>query len=742
MKNPEPISRRCRPFKVRSYFTLLRLPAAVFPLLLLILEANVASATILGPYTPDADTLHLWHMNDQTVPVIDLGSDGLHLTALRNGATLGNASYKGFGTALSTYDGGPDAVTDVGRDAYLSARPLVNGLSDNVTMTYAGVSNAFTYEAIVRVDFDPQANFGTNGTGNGRGTFMQIINLDADESTNRVCQFRFVPVGVLKGNTEPMLEFINLNKDKSLQSLTAPVPTNGADAINFGGWYHVAVTYSGEPNRPDNLKFYWTLLDPGRTVANLIGTGQMLNNLASGCAPDFAIGQTGRQSPVTPYPNNNFVGLIDEVRLSGIARSPSQMLFGGPVMVAAAPPTTPPANPPPVSSAQPSSSKAPDVIEVVHDKTNERSSAVTWLIAGALLIIAVFLGWLAFAIKRLLPSGSGNTQSVVSHAVETQFPARITLTSAEGAASAQHERTISNGHARQQPEFAPQMAASLPPSTVKQPENGTSFRNRSPRETPELQARTQLQGALDDEPAEDAAESKEGAEAPAEVGFRGVLRKVGLQDLIQMECLNRKSSILEISNSNLHGHICIEQGEIIHAAAVHAVAGECTGEEAFIRLLSLRGGKFSLKPFEAQEKRTISVPWIQLLMDAARRRDEDTETFQRSRSSGISFTRSNTTSADDILTMAGILADHPQVKEILVCSGEGKQLYSSRCENPAGREQMCAALSSAAKTLSELLPVGEFVSLEIVRSDSKTILQKEQGCHLLIDLEHNLATVS
>jgi len=63
-------------------------------------------------------------------------------------------------------------------------------------------------------------------------------------------------------------------------------------------------------------------------AANQIGAGQMTQSLPSGCAPDFAIGQTGRQSPVTPVPNNNFVGLIDEVRISGIARGENEMLFG------------------------------------------------------------------------------------------------------------------------------------------------------------------------------------------------------------------------------------------------------------------------------------------------------------------------------------------------------------------------------------------------------------------------------
>src|ERR1051325_6351408 len=85
-------------------------------------QGHAALGSNLRPYTPDADTIHLWHMNEQSVPVIDTGSDGTHLPALRNGATLGNVSYRGFGTALSTYDGGPEAPADAAHDAYLAAR--------------------------------------------------------------------------------------------------------------------------------------------------------------------------------------------------------------------------------------------------------------------------------------------------------------------------------------------------------------------------------------------------------------------------------------------------------------------------------------------------------------------------------------------------------------------------------------------------------------------------------------------
>jgi len=46
-------------------------------------------------------------MDQTTVPVLDsVTSGGTNLTSLQNGATLGNASYQGFGSALNTYGPG------------------------------------------------------------------------------------------------------------------------------------------------------------------------------------------------------------------------------------------------------------------------------------------------------------------------------------------------------------------------------------------------------------------------------------------------------------------------------------------------------------------------------------------------------------------------------------------------------------------------------------------------------------
>src|SRR5437764_14163754 len=47
-------------------------------------------------------------------------------------------------------------------------------------------------------------------------------------------------------------------------------------------------------------------------------------------------------------------------------------------------------------------------------------------------------------------------------------------------------------------------------------------------------------------------------------GFRGMMQ-VGLPDVLQMECLSRKSSILAVSTGSRRGQIYICEGQIVHA---------------------------------------------------------------------------------------------------------------------------------------------------------------------------------
>lgn len=235
------------------------------------------------------------------------------------------------GSALSTADGGQvGGASATAVDAALSPLPLVNNsAADNVAWSFAdATTGAFTFEAMVRIDFDPAANLGTGGT--GRNLPMQIISGEQDGSGGgiRSWQFRLDPVGInpnADGFTtalvQPALEFINVNNGTSVQNFVALIPTNGVDAIASNQWYHVAVTYNGSANTASNLTIYWTLVATNRTAASAISSRQMALSLNAG-AVDLCLGNTGRTTP-----NNNFIGLIDEVRISSVAQNTNEFIF-------------------------------------------------------------------------------------------------------------------------------------------------------------------------------------------------------------------------------------------------------------------------------------------------------------------------------------------------------------------------------------------------------------------------------
>ena len=280
------------------------------------------SAETLVPYAADADTLHLWDLDGSAAPVADrvYGPSNLPLEGLGNGATLGTTSVSGFGSALNTNLGYNTAT-----GAYLAAKPAALGTADTVTSTWAGADGAFTFEALVRFDFDPLAVL------TGNPPRMQIMAGDEDfgVETNRIFQFAIAPLGA-QGNTgtTPRISFINIDSDPAIageqpQTLEVQLPDTGTHAPVQGQWFHVAVSYDGIAATASNLKFYWTRLESGATAANLAGAAQMSADLRA-TATDFAIGNETRDAQT-----GAFQGLIDQVRVSSIARTDTAFMFGG-----------------------------------------------------------------------------------------------------------------------------------------------------------------------------------------------------------------------------------------------------------------------------------------------------------------------------------------------------------------------------------------------------------------------------
>jgi len=100
--------------------------------------------------------------------------------------------------------------------------------------------------------------------------------------------------------------------------------------------------------------------------------------------------------------------------------------------------------------------------------------------------------------------------------------------------------------------------------------------------------------------------------------YSGVLGEIGLPSIVQMECMEGKSSILEVRNPQTCGEVFIESGNIVHAET-----GKLIGNKALHQLLSLTVGEFRLIPFREPPQRSLQGPWDALLAEAARAQEEE-----------------------------------------------------------------------------------------------------------------------
>jgi len=257
---------------------------SVFTLMVTVAVAPNTYAAIVGPYSADANTLHLWHLDeaDPGPAAPASGVTGSFNLTPSGGASLGATSFTGFGTAGDT-----SGATAEG----------LQGSSIPVS-SVTGAGGAFTMEAIIRTAETT--------------SIQQIVSMDNSSSNpNRPFQFR------MDGGN---LRFINIAG--GVQQILTAIPTTGDDAFVANQWFHVAVTYNGSENTADNLKFYWTRMDETQTVANQITGPFTMTSDLGGISTTFGVANEYRGSQ-----DNNLEGFIDEVRISDIARTADDMMF-------------------------------------------------------------------------------------------------------------------------------------------------------------------------------------------------------------------------------------------------------------------------------------------------------------------------------------------------------------------------------------------------------------------------------
>jgi hypothetical protein len=276
---------------------------------ILVLSALPAVAAVRGPYSSDADTVHLFHLDETagTSSAVDSGSSTSALLAF-NGSTvpaaaitaqpadmsvLGAASYSGFGNAANL----SAAALGLGLDANGSGgfQPGTNTCPDAIThSTLAGANGSFTLEALVNL---PAIT----------GTPREIVATDSSLAS-RGFQFRITSTG--------LLEFNFIIGGGAVAS--AAIPTSGEHGFAAGEWFHVALAFDGTSA---TSTFHWTRLAATAEETNVIGTSSLESTVGTVTGP-LVIGNEGRAAS-----GEGLLGLIDEVRISKVARAADGFIF-------------------------------------------------------------------------------------------------------------------------------------------------------------------------------------------------------------------------------------------------------------------------------------------------------------------------------------------------------------------------------------------------------------------------------
>ncbi len=291
-----------------------RLCPAVAATVLFLFAACPAAHALVSPYTADANTVYLYHLNEAAGGTVatNAGSAGLNAIAFNGnpstaaGGTdqpvdttiLGATGFTGFGNAanISTIGIGLGVDVDASGGFRLDSATSPDRAPNHSSIF--GPGNTFTLEAMINLADLSLTN-------------REIIATDNSEANNlRGFQFR-----VNSGNLE--FNFIAPN----VSAVTAAIPTTGPNAFAANQWFHTALSYDGT-----NARFYWTRVDPSITSANLIG-GPVAEGVDVNAPMPLVFGNEARDTGTGANSNEGLRGLIDEVRISNVARSATQFIF-------------------------------------------------------------------------------------------------------------------------------------------------------------------------------------------------------------------------------------------------------------------------------------------------------------------------------------------------------------------------------------------------------------------------------
>jgi CheY-like chemotaxis protein len=200
-----------------------------------------------------------------------------------------------------------------------------------------------------------------------------------------------------------------------------------------------------------------------------------------------------------------------------------------------------------------------------------------------------------------------------------------------------------------------------------------------------------------------------------QAGFRGVMH-VELPELIQLECLGTKSSVLQVSNAAMKGEIFIRDGRIIHA-----VFNRLKGVEALNRMLALTGGDFARVQFREPPVETISDSWEMLLMEAARLRDEAAEQEAAEQKTGAARELFSVSALPPVEEIVG-----PRTEELLISSDRGEVIYAWQSPDAEKRLAFFDTARDWTQRLNRKLPLGRWLAMEAGRDGTRVAVRVQE----------------
>lgn len=198
--------------------------------------------------------------------------------------------------------------------------------------------------------------------------------------------------------------------------------------------------------------------------------------------------------------------------------------------------------------------------------------------------------------------------------------------------------------------------------------------------------------------------------------MQGNLKHMGVADLIQHNCEDRKTARIQISNNDDQATIFLDEGTV-----VHAICGEKIGEEAVYQVLGWREGAFSLDMGVTTSEKTIERSCNGLLLKGAQLLDESKGALNKTTNK-----KEKTMKKGEIIaqTLQELLQQSTDVQGAAIVGTDGL-VYSANVPDKGLDENLVGAASAAILGLSRRsvnqLKRGTFAQT-LIQGDSGNII--------------------